>query len=128
MDNLSEVYLTLVPDPDLDVEAGERLTRQLRAEIGELDVDSVARAPAGELPQGAKGVDPVTVGALIVALSASGGVITTLIGTLRDWLERHSRRHKISVTINGDTIELERASARQGQQLIEAFISRHSVE
>jgi hypothetical protein len=63
---------------------------------------------------------------LVVAFSASGGVFTTLVGTLRDWLDRQSGRHRISVTIDGDTIELDRASAAQRQQLLDAFVRRHS--
>lgn len=61
-----------------------------------------------------------------MAFSASGGVFTTLIGTLRDWLGRQSGRHRISVTIDGDTIELERASVAQQQQLLDAYVRRHS--
>jgi hypothetical protein len=65
------VRVLLRADPELDPE-GERLTRRLRAELAELDVDSVQLAAGSAAPAGAKG-DAVTLGALIVALSASGG-------------------------------------------------------
>ncbi|MGQ0778852.1 MAG: effector-associated constant component EACC1 [Pseudonocardiales bacterium] len=120
------VLLVLRPDPELDSEAGERLTHQLRAELAELDIESVDLAADGAAPDGAKGTDPVTLGAIIVALSASGGVFTALIETLRDWLGRHSRRHRISVTIDGDTLELERATAGQQRELVDAYLRRHS--
>jgi hypothetical protein len=120
------VLLVVKPDPGLDADVGERLARQLRAELAELDVESVALATGGTVPEGAKSADAVTVGAIVVALSASGGVFTTLIGTLRDWLGRQSARHRISVTIDGDTIELERASAGQQQVLIDAYVQRHT--
>ncbi|WP_218034456.1 effector-associated constant component EACC1 [Acrocarpospora corrugata] len=113
-------------DPELDLERGEGLVRRLRGELTELDVVSVAPVAAGSVPEGAKGADPVTLAALVVAFSASGGVFTTLIGTLRDWLDRQSGRHRISVTIDGDTIELERASAKQQQELLDAYVQRHS--
>ena len=122
------VLLVLEPDPELDPEACERLTRWLRSELAELDVESVGLAAGGTVPDGAKGTDPVTVGAVIVALSASGGVFTGLIETLRDWLGRHYGRHRISVTIDGDTIELERATAGQQRDLVDAYLRRHSVE
>ena len=122
------LLLVLEPDPELDPEACERLIRQLRAELVELDVESVVPAMGGTAPDGAKGADPVTLGAVIVALSASGGVFTGLIETLRDWLGRHSGRHRISVTIDGDTIELERATAGQQRELVDAYVRRHSVE
>jgi len=120
------VLLVLKPDPELDSEAGERLTRQLRAELAELDIESVGFASSGAAPDGAKGTDPVTLGAIIVALSVSGGVFTALIETLRDWLGRYSRRHRISVTIDGDTLELERATAGQQRALVDAYLRRHS--
>lgn len=120
------VLLVLEPDPELDSEAGERLTRQLRAELAELDIESVGFASSEAAPDGAKGTDPVTLGAIIVALSASGGVFTALIETVRDWLGRHSRRHRISVTIDGDTLELERATAGQQRELVDAYLRRHS--
>ena len=120
------VLLVLKPDPELEPEAGERLIRQLRAELAVLDIESVGLAGGGPAPDGAKGVDPVTVGAVIVALSASGGVFTTVIETVREWLARHSRAHRISVTIDGDTLELERATAGQQRELVDAYVRRHS--
>jgi hypothetical protein len=41
--------LVLKPDPELDPEAGERLIRQLRAELAELDIESVDLARTGPL-------------------------------------------------------------------------------
>nr|SAP16349.1 hypothetical protein BN4615_P11012 [Nonomuraea gerenzanensis] len=113
-------------DPDTDPEREEHLVRRLRSEINQLDIESIVPVAAGELPQGAKGVDPVTLGALLVAFSASGGVFTTLIGGVQNWLDRQTGRHRIAVTIDGDTIELERASATQQRELLDAFIQRHS--
>ncbi|HVD88507.1 MAG TPA: hypothetical protein VNB91_06405 [Jatrophihabitantaceae bacterium] len=80
----------------------------------------------GTVPEHAKGADAVTIGALVVALSATGGVFTALVETLRAWLSRQSARHRISMTIDGDTIELQRAGAEQKQALIEAYIARHT--
>ncbi|GGP31971.1 effector-associated constant component EACC1 [Streptomyces melanogenes] len=120
-----EVLLALAPDEESDAEEAERLTRRLLAELRELDVDVFRPVPVGQLPPGAKGSDPVTVGAIVVALSASGGVFTVLIDTLRDWLGRQSARHRISVTIDGDTIELEHATAEERRELIDGFVRRH---
>jgi hypothetical protein len=118
--------LVLEPDPESDPEACERLTRQLRAELSELDVESVDLAAGGPAPDNAKAADPVSLGAIIVALSASGGVFTSVVETLRDWLGRHSGRHRIAVTIDGDTIELEQATAAQQHELVLAYIRRHA--
>ncbi|MDT7798567.1 MAG: hypothetical protein QOI78_2000 [Actinomycetota bacterium] len=96
----------------------------MRAELGELYVDVLA-VPAGELPEGAKAADPVTIGSLVVAFSAAGGVFPGLVETLREWLGRQAGKHRIKVTVDGDTVELERATAAERQQLIDAFVRRH---
>jgi hypothetical protein len=109
---------------DADAEELDRLARRLRAELGELDVDVLAVA-AGELPEGAKAADPVTIGSLVVAFSAAGGVFPGLVETLREWLGRQAGKHRIKVTVDGDTVELERATVAERQQLIDAFVRRH---
>ncbi|WP_416986524.1 effector-associated constant component EACC1 [Streptomyces sp. T028] len=119
------VALTLTPNAEMASEAAEELIRQVRGEIAELDVDAITSVPAGPAPAAAKAADAVTLGAVIVAMSASSGVFTSLIETLRDWLQRQSARHRISLTIDGDTIELERASTQERQSLIDAYILRH---
>ncbi|WP_405817054.1 hypothetical protein OG241_20925 [Streptomyces sp. NBC_01390] len=126
LDGVVDVLVAVAPDPELDAEAGERTARQLRAEIAELDIESVRAVAAGPAPDGAKGADAVTVGAIVVAVSASGGLLTTLVGTVRDWLSRSAARHRVSLTIDGDTIDLERATADERRELIEAYIRRHT--
>ncbi|MEA5364521.1 hypothetical protein VA596_33675 [Amycolatopsis sp., V23-08] len=116
--------LRLEAEDDADAEELDRLARRLRAELGELDVDVFA-VPDGELPAGAKGADPVTIGSLVVAFSAAGGVFPGLVETLREWLGRQPGKHRIKVTVDGDTVELERATAAERQQLIDAFVRRH---
>ncbi|WP_327431495.1 effector-associated constant component EACC1 [Streptomyces sp. NBC_01236] len=125
-DDLVNVILDFAPDPELDPETAERLARRLRAEIAELDVESVRTGPAAPAPDGAKGAEVVTLGVVVVAMSASGGVFTALIETVRDWLGRSSARHRVSLTIDGDTIELERASAAERRDLIDAYVRRHT--
>ena len=118
------VLVRLEADDEADAEELDLLARRLRVELGELDVD-VLSIP-GELPPGAKAVDPVTIGSLMVAFSAAGGVFPGLVETLREWLGRQAGKHKIKVTIDGDTVELERATSAERQQLIDAFVRRHA--
>jgi hypothetical protein len=117
----------LLPDPDVDVEECQRLMRRLRDELAELDVEEIIPVAGGPAPPGSKGLDPATLGAIVVAMSASGGVFTSVIGAVKDLLERHAARHRISITIDGDTIELERATVEQQSELVGAYISRHST-
>jgi hypothetical protein len=121
------VALLLEGDPDLDAEDREGLTQRLRKELLELDVDSVTMARGeGDVP-GAKAADPVTLGAIIVTLCASGGVLPTLLVTVKDWLSRSSKARKISITIGNDTIELDKATAEQQQALVDTYCRRHSA-
>ncbi|WP_405085356.1 hypothetical protein [Microbispora sp. NBC_01389] len=125
-DGVIRARVELWPDSEADIDLRDRLIRRLRGELNLVDVDSIRTALGGPAPDGAKGPDPVTLGALLVAFSASGGVFTALVGVLQDWLSRQSGRHRIVVTIAGDSIELDRASAGERRELINAFIKRHS--
>ncbi|RSD16258.1 effector-associated constant component EACC1 [Amycolatopsis eburnea] len=120
----TRALLRLEPEGGADEEELDRLARRLRAELRELDVDLLS-AP-GELPPGAKAADPVTIGSLVVAFSAAGGVFPGLVETLKEWLGRQAGKHKIKVTIDGDTVELERATSAEREQLIDAFVRRHA--
>jgi hypothetical protein len=93
----------------------------------DLEVEAVTSVTSENAPSDAKGVDLVSVGALLVTLSATGGVLPVLIETTRDWLARHTAARRISVTIEGDTIVLEKSSETERSALIEAYIRRHEV-
>src|SRR4051794_2678851 len=93
-----ELALVLVPEPGADLDEIDRAGHQLRAELIELDVDSVVAAPSGEPPAGAKGADWVAISELIVTLSASGGVLATVVAGVRDWLLRRADAHRITLT------------------------------
>lgn len=113
----------------IDDEHLDRQTRMLRAELAAMDgVESavLARDSAGAAP-GSKVADPVTLGAIVLALSASGGVFTTLIETVRDWLKRDPGARRVSVTIDGESIELDAASDAERRALVEAFMRRHGA-
>jgi hypothetical protein len=120
-----DVRLVLHSAAETDDDA-ERATRQLRRTLAELDFPVSGFAPAGSLPEEAKSGTALAVGELVVALSASGGVLVTLISALRDWLGGRSASHRISVSINGDTLELEGATSAERERLIQAFISAHA--
>lgn len=125
---LRDLVLVVEPERDVDPDEVDRSVRQLRAEIKNLDIESVATVASDNVVLGAKGVDPSSLGALLITLSATGGVFTVLIETARDWLTRQAAARRISVTINGDTIVLEKGSVQERSALIEAYIRRHEVE
>jgi hypothetical protein len=124
---LRGLVLVVASEPDVDPDEVDRSVRQLYAELNDLDVESIVPRPPQDTPLGAKGVDPFSLGALLITLTTAGGVITSVIATARDWLARHATARRISVTIDGDTIVLERASAQERDALIEAYVRRHEV-
>ena len=119
-----ELLLRLEPEVGADPEEIERLARQLRAEMLDTDIDSIAPVQAGKPVPGAKG-DPVAWTEWLITLSASGGVLTTVLAAAKAWIERSGRAHRVVITMDGDTIELERATPQERDELLKAFVDRH---
>jgi hypothetical protein len=123
-----DVRLELQPDPESDPDDQELALRRLRRELSEFDAGVVRPVAGPATPPGSKATDPVTIGAVVLALSASGGVFVAIVETVKDWLSRQAARHRITLTIDGDSIELTRASAEERAALVEAFVRRHSAD
>jgi hypothetical protein len=119
-----ELTVVLEPGPDTDPADRERLGRQLRNELRSLDVDEVATVEGGPLPAGAKGV-ATDLTEWLVTLSGGGGVFVTVIGTIRAWVGSRAGAHKVTVTIDGDTLELSSATAAERAELVDTFVRRH---
>ena len=128
VDDICEVLVTLEPDSEATAEEVEVLSRRLRAEVARLDIEALSQvSPQTDAPAGAKG-DPVMWTSMLVSLSAAGGVFTSLVALLQDWLGRQATARRISVTIGDDKIELDRASDEERRSLIEAFVRRHTTD
>lgn len=106
-----------VDDGELD-----RLTRQLRDEIADLDVEEVGLAPGTELPPGAKG-EPITmtIGSIVVAL-ASAGVFTGLIELLKSWaLRREGRTITVKAKVGEREVEMTYSPAETSPEEMTRF-------
>jgi len=119
-----------IEEKDDDPEELERITHNLRDDLNELGavekVDLVKQADK-EAPKGSKsGGDIVTLGSMLVTLGASAAstVIPNLANTLQSWLTRNER-HKISLEIGGDKLEVTGISDKEQQKLIDTWISSH---
>lgn len=77
--------------------------------------------PTGAAPSGAKALDFASVSQLVIALAQSGGLLVTVVNTVRDWLGRQDVR-SVVLQINGHRIELKNASPEEQTRLIEAWI------
>ncbi len=117
--------MVLEPDPGTDPEDRERLGRQLRNELRDLDVDEVSTVEGAAPPEGSKSGAAAALTEWLVTLSSGGGVFVTVIATIRDWLSRRGGAHKVTVTIDGDTLELSDATPVERADLIETFVRRH---
>lgn len=117
--------MVLRPDPGTDPEDRERLGRQLRNELRALDVDEVSPVDRAAPPEGAKSGAGASLTEWLVTMSAGGGVFVTVIATIKDWLSRRADAHTVTVTIDGDTLELSSATPVERAELIETFVRHH---
>ncbi|HXE45424.1 MAG TPA: hypothetical protein VN635_09500 [Conexibacter sp.] len=95
----------------------------LRRELMQLDVADVRRPPADPAPEGARGADATLLGALLV--SASAGALPAVVGAIAAWMRRRPGR-TVTLSIEGDRIEVRGASADTERELIDAFLVRHA--
>jgi hypothetical protein len=119
----------------LDIDAGEesdseeldRLTRQLRDEIKEIDVESVEIVRGGAAPAGAKAVELTTMGSLAVAVLPA--VIPPLIQLVTAWVQRgDNRKIRIKTNYAGRSVEVELSpktmSADEMKAMIDTLLAR----
>ena len=122
-----DVHVVIEPDPEAGPEDAERMTRQLRDELRELDLDVVIPRSFEESPPHAKG-GGIDWGTLLVTLSASGGAFTVMIATIQRWLDHRRLARGITMTIDGDAITLNQASEQQRDELVHMWVRRHGGE
>jgi hypothetical protein len=118
-----DVLVRVDAGPGADDAYTAELAQQLRSELVAHDLDPVV--PVSTAPAGAKGVG-LDIGALVVALAASGGLLTTLLGVLQAWLLRHSGS-RIVLEVDGDRVELTGATDEERRRALEAWLARYEV-
>ena len=114
---------------ELSLEGGDtteldELTRQLRAEVGELNVDSVKEVSAGVAPKGTKAADFSAIGQMAVTLAPT--IIPPLFDLLKSWVQRKpSTPVKVTVKVGRKTAQIEydptQTSAKDLDALIKAL-------
>lgn len=73
------ILIALESELDAEPEEIERLARQLRAELSQLEIETLRPAGSGPAPHGSKGTEILDLGAWLITLSASGGVFVNVI-------------------------------------------------
>jgi hypothetical protein len=109
--------LTVVDDDPGEV---DRLSRQLRTELLDLDIDSADLVEDPDVPEGAKS-NAGTVTTIVVSLAGSP-VLVQLGMALRSWVTR-SQHRKIVVRDGDRSLELTGTTAEDNQKVIERFFN-----
>ncbi len=108
-----------------DTEELAQLTAKLRRELLQLDVDAVDQPVGGEPPEGAKAVDMILVGTLLVSLARSGEKLGPVVRMVQSWVGTRTAR-TVKLELDGDAIEITGASSHDQQRLIDLWIERHA--
>ena len=104
-------------------------TGYLRQELQELKVGPVERAATGPAPDGARAVELLELGQLLVTIAETVSALGGVAATVRSWLSRRAQRGRggtVRLEIDGDTIDITGASAEQQDVLIAAWLDRHT--
>ena len=118
------LVIQVVPIADSDAEELADLAGQLHAELLSVDDASAGPLPAGEVPGGAKGLDGTLIGWLLVQFGTPEG-LHAVMAAVRGWTSR--TRRTVEVSIDGDALKLTGATSRQQEQIIDAWLARHSL-
>lgn len=104
-ENIADVVVELSLEGGDSVELDE-LTRQLRSEVQELDIESVHEVSEGVAPAGTKGIDMAAIGQMAISLAPS--LIPPLFDLLKSWVERKpSTPVKVTVKVGRKTAQIE---------------------
>jgi hypothetical protein len=122
----TQVVLRVDAGPDADEEEVAELALRLRDDLEALDVGPVELSRSGTAPAGAKSVDPIEWGTLLVAIGSSPALMT-LIRTANAWIARQ-RQGRVRVKIGEDELELTGASTDDQRRLIDDWLARRGAE
>jgi hypothetical protein len=104
-ENPAELFIEVLLEEGHEAELDE-LTRQLKAEVEDLSVDSVEDVINGNAPYGTKALDLTVIGQMAVTLAPT--IIPPLFELLKSWVERKpSTPVKIKVKIGKRTAQIE---------------------
>ena len=118
----AKLIIHLDVGPDRDVRELERQSANLRSELGRLnEVETVQPLPLGAAAAGSKVADPVSVGAIVMTLLASKGVVVSLLGLLAVWLGRENHR-SLTIQVGQSKFEMKGCSANERKEFAERIL------
>lgn len=116
----ADLTVRVQPLADSDDEEVADVTRRLRAQLLDLDVESVEPVGDPSAAAGAKGLETL-LGWLAVGLGKEA--LPTVIRAVATWATRSG--HNVEVTINGDTLKVRGVTSAQQERIIDEFLDRH---
>ena len=122
----TQVVLEVDAGPDADEDEVAELALRLRDDVEALDVGSVQVSRSGTAPPGAKSVDPIEWGRLLVEIASSPALLA-LIHTANAWVARQ-RRGRVRVKIGEDELVLTGVSSDDQRRLIDDWLARRGGE
>ena len=118
--NAARLILSIDAGEDAAAEELDRLTRQLRDEIQELEVESVELVQ-GEAPEVTKSAEAVTLGAL--ALAVMPAAVPQIIEFLKSWSMRgESRTVKVKAQVGDRSLDIEYNPATMSQTELKSLV------
>jgi hypothetical protein len=121
-----EIRLQLFED-GADAERLDAMTGYVRRELLQLDVEDVDRTAAGDVPQGARAIDVIALGGLVVSLGRTATGVQAVVAALRRWLSGGDGvRRTVKIEIDGDVLELSEVSVGEQDRLVDLFVRRHA--
>jgi len=115
-----------VAEPEADDERRDELAGGLLRYLRSADVTDARRSGSGTAVPGTRGMDSSTVGALLVALQGTAGLlseVSSVVALVRDWLALgKGPARTISVTYGDLSCTLGCATAEEQDRLVAAFL------
>lgn len=124
MQSLSQMTVQVDAGPDADADELDELTRRLRGELLQLDLESVDLARGGEVPPGARAVGVLSIGTLVLTLAQAPALLTAVVDVVQSWLSGY-RGRTVKLALDGDVLEVSGLSSRDQRALIASWIARH---
>jgi hypothetical protein len=121
-----DLQLSIEAGPDVYDEELGRLVNSLRSELLELDVERADSLAVGDTPDGARGVEALMLGALVVRQVRRPETLKSVVRAIRGWLRGH-RGRRVRIELDGDVLELSSASDEEHDRLVTNWIERHAA-
>lgn len=123
---MTRMGIEVVALPDADAVEVAELTGQLRAELLAIDLEQVALARDGVAPAGAKALDVIAAGKLVVELVRSAQRLRAVVAGVSRWVAARQVR-SVKIEIDGDVLEVTGVSADDQRALMDIWIARHGT-